>query len=55
MSDSSVLPSENPSSLAGNAATYQSGGKRRANKTGKKRVVKRPSKKTKKTCWWKFW
>lgn len=54
----SVLPSVNPSSLSGNAADYQSGGKKK--RTMKKKSMKTKTKSTKKrstkkTCWWKMW
>ena len=55
-----VLPDVNPSSLSGNAADYQSGGKKKSmkkkslkKKSMKKKLMKKRS--TKKTCWWKFW
>ena len=50
----------NPSSLSGNAAAYQCGGKKKSIK--KKLMKKRRSNKksinknsTKKACWWKMW
>lgn len=52
----SVLPAVNPSSLSGNPATYQSGGKKKRSmkkKSMKKKSTKKRS--TKKTCWWKMW
>lgn len=55
----SVLPTVNPSSLSGNAADYQSGGKKRTMKKKSKKTktksTKRKSVKNKKTCWWKMW
>lgn len=57
-----VLPNINPSSLSGNAADYQSGGKRRKtmkNSSIKKSKGKKGSQKVNrksKKCWWnKMW
>jgi hypothetical protein len=48
-------PKESVSSLGGNAASYQSGGKKRkAGKTAKRPKKSRKSRGTKK-CWWKMW
>lgn len=52
-SKNTVLPAENPSSLSGNAASYQSGGKKR--KSVKRARKGSKSRRTKKTCWWKIW
>ena len=55
-SKNTVLPAVNSSSLSGNAASYQSGGKkRRSGKTAKRARKSSKSRRTKKTCWWKIW
>lgn len=55
-SKSTVLPAVNPSSLSGNASSYQSGGKKRKSRKTAKRVRKgSKSRRTKKACWWKIW
>ena len=51
-SKNNVLPTINPSSLSGNASSYQSGGKKRKSRKTTKRIRR---KRTKKTCWWKLW
>lgn len=55
--NSTVLPHENANSLSGNAASYQSGGKklRRGNKKTIKRTHKGKKRSNTKKCWWKFW
>lgn len=58
---SSVLPENNVASLSGNAASYQSGGKRYRKSTNKKflknnrRTQKGKKRSISKKCWWKFW
>jgi hypothetical protein len=55
-SNNTVLPKENPSSLSGNAAGYQSGGKRKkASKKTVKKSKKSPKSRSSKKCWWKLW
>lgn len=55
-SKNTVLPAVNPSSLSGNASSYQSGGKKRRSGKTARRAKKSPkSRRTKKTCWWKLW
>ena len=54
-SKNTVLPVVNPSSLSGNASSYQSGGKKRSRKTTKRVRKGSKSRRTKKTCWWKLW
>lgn len=63
LSSPSVLPDNNVVSLSGNAASYQSGGKRHGKSTNKKFVKnnrrtykgKKRSNSNSKKCWWKFW
>ena len=64
-----VLPENSPSSLSGNAANFQSGGKlnvdgkvnvggkKKASKKSVKRSSSRKASKSRKTkkCWWKLW
>lgn len=55
-SKNTVLPAVNPSSLSGNASSYQSGGKkRRSGKTAKKGARKSSKSRRTKKCWWKIW
>jgi hypothetical protein len=54
-SKNSVLPSQNPSSLSGNSASYQSGGKKRRSKKTIKRSRKGSKSRRTKRCWWKLW
>lgn len=59
MMNTDILTSGQPASLSGNAASYQSGGKRHrkfAKKTHKKRIANKGKRMSNtKKCWWKFW
>ena len=53
-----VLPVAQVSSTGGEASKYMSGGKtgKKSKKVAKKTQRKtKNARKTKKTCWWKFW
>ena len=54
-SKNTVLPAINPSSLSGNASSYQSGGKKRRSRKSTKRVRKGSKSRRTKKCWWKIW
>lgn len=54
-SKSTLLPDVNPSSLSGNAASYQSGGKKKRARKSAKRVKKASRSRRTKKCWWKLW
>lgn len=54
-SKSTLLPDVNPSSLSGNAASYQSGGKKKRSGKTAKRVKKASKSRRTKKCWWKLW
>ena len=54
-SKNTVLPAVNPSSLSGNASSYQSGGKKRKSGKTAKRVRKSSKSRRTKKCWWKIW
>ena len=55
--DDDVLPVDPVSSTGGEASKYMSGGKKgKSRKVTKKTQRKtKNARKTKKTCWWKFW
>jgi len=54
-SKNTLLPAVNPSSLSGNAASYQSGGKKKRSGKTAKRVKKASKSRRTKKCWWKLW